>query len=84
MLVRHFSTNVPGNCYPGNNLALPLRSEINELVGQDTGIRPDSMSREDTLSDNGESLYLNVTQTDDALVIEAELSDFGPDDVDVS
>ena len=84
MLVRHYSTNVSGSSYPGNDLPVPLRSEINKVVDQDAGTWPEFTSREDTFSDQGESLYLNFTETVDAIIIEAELSGFGTDEVDVT
>lgn len=84
MLVRHYSTNVSGSTYPGKEMADHPRSEINKVFDQDTDTWPKFTSCEDTFSVNSESLYLNFTETDDAIVIEAELSGFGSDEVDVS
>ena len=84
MLVRNYSTNVSGHSHRGDDLVVQLRSEINKVFDRITGSWPEFTSSDDRLLENEESLQLNFTETDDALMIEAELSGFRLVDVDVS
>ena len=82
MPVRRYSSNVSGNVYPDNNQPVYLRSENNEGFNQAIGTWP-KFACEDMLSGAGEIYYLDFTETGDAIILEAELSGFGPDEVDV-
>ncbi len=84
MLVRNYSTNVSGHSHRGDDLVVHLRSEINKVFDQITGSWPEFTSSDGMLVEKEEPLQLNFTETDDAIMIEAELSGFRPVEVDVS
>ena len=83
MPLRHYSINVSGSSYPDNNLPVYLRSENNSVLNQAVGTWP-KFACEGTGTDAGETYYLDITETGDAIILEAELSGFEPDEVDVS
>ena len=84
MLVKNYSTNVSGHSHRGDDLVVHLRSEMNKVFDRITGSWPEFTSSDDKLLENEEPLQLNFTETDDAIMIEAELSGFRSVDVDVS
>ena len=84
MLVRNYSTNVSGHSHRGDDLVVHLRSEINKVFDQITSSWPEFTSSDDMLFEKEKPLQLNFTETDDAIMIEAELFGFKPVDVEVS